>query len=277
MPRYRLTVAYDGTHFHGWQKQRAADGEEDLRTVQGVLEQAVIKAVREPVTLVGASRTDAGVHAVGQVAAFTCEREQERLAPAINARLPDDLQVRDATSADSAFNPISDAIAKGYRYRIAWGRAGAGGAPRPLFSRYTTCWTPFDLDAVRMNEAARRLIGEHDFASFTSLNHQRETTVRTIYDCLVTAGRGRRLRIDVAGDGFLYNMIRVIAGTLIEIGRGRIEPDAMDGIIAAADRSAAGPTLTPEGLCLMWIKYEESKEEESQQPAAISQQAAGKR
>ena len=260
MPRYRLTVAYDGTHFHGWQKQRAADGDQELRTAQGVLEQAVIAAVREPVTLVGASRTDAGVHAVGQVAAFTTENELplERLCPAINARLPDDLQVRDASIVDAAFSPISDAIAKGYRYRIAWGRAGARGTPRPLFGRHTTCWTPFRLDAVRMNEAARRLLGEHDFASFTRLNHQRESTVRTIYDCLVTAGRGRRLRIDVAGDGFLYNMVRVIAGTLIEIGRGRIEPDAMDGILAAKDRSAAGPTLTPEGLCLMWIKYSDA-------------------
>ncbi len=257
MPRYRLTVAYDGTHFHGWQKQCAAGGGEDLRTAQGVLEQAVIEAVREPVTLIGASRTDAGVHAVGQVAAFTCERElpTERLGAAINARLPDDIQVRDASIVHAAFSPISDAIAKSYRYRIAWGRTGPGGAARPLFGRYTTCWTPFHLNAVRMNEAARLLLGEHDFASFTRLNHERESTVRTIYDCLVTAGRGRRLRIDVAGDGFLYNMIRVIAGTLIEIGRGRIEPDAMDGILAAADRSAAGDTLPPEGLCLMWIKY----------------------
>ncbi len=113
MPRYRLTVAYDGTHFHGWQKQRTADGDQDLRTAQGVLERAVIEAVREPVTLIGASRTDAGVHAVGQVAAFTCERElpTERLGAAINARLPDDLQVRDASIGDAAFSPISDAIA----------------------------------------------------------------------------------------------------------------------------------------------------------------------
>ncbi len=258
MPRYRLTVAYDGTHFHGWQKQCGQDGEEDLRTAQGVLEQAVIAAVREPVTLVGASRTDAGVHAVGQVAAFTCERELpiERLCAAVNSRLPDDLQVRDGAIVNADFSPISDAIAKSYRYRIAWGRTGPGGVPRPLFGRYTTFWTPYRLDAVRMNEAARRLLGEHDFASFTRVNHNRESTVRTIHDCLVTADRRRRrLHIDVAGDGFLYNMIRIIAGTLLEIGRGRFEPDAMDGILAATDRAKAGPTLPPEGLCLMWIKY----------------------
>jgi tRNA pseudouridine38-40 synthase len=106
-----------------------------------------------------------------------------------------------------------------------------------------------------MNEAARRLLGEHDFASFTRVNHNRESTVRTIHDCLVTAGRGRRLRIDVAGNGFLYNMVRIIAGTLLEIGRGRIEPDAITEILAATDRNAAGPTLPPEGLCLMWTRY----------------------
>ncbi len=257
MPRYRLTVAYDGTHFHGWQKQRANDGETDLRTAQGVLEQAVMEAVREPVSLVGASRTDAGVHAVGQAAAFTCERELpvDRLCAAINSRLPGDLQVRDASIVDAAFSPITDAIAKGYRYRIAWGRTGPGGVPRPLFGRYTTYWTPYHLDAVRMNEAARRLLGEHDFASFTRVNHQRESTVRTIHDCLVRKRRNRRLHIDVVGDGFLHNMIRIIAGTLIDVGRGRLEPDAMDGILAATDRSAAGDTLPPEGLCLMWIKY----------------------
>ncbi len=257
MPRYRLTVAYDGTHFHGWQKQRAADGDQDLRTAQGVLEQAVIEAVREPVTLIGASRTDAGVHAVGQVAAFTCEREfpLDRLCAAINSRLPDDLQVRDASIADAAFSPISDAIAKGYRYRIAWGRAGRSGAPRPLFGRFTTSWTPYCLDAVRMNEAARRLLGEHDFASFTRVNHDRQSTVRTVYDCLVTADRRRRVLLDVAGDGFLYNMVRIIAGTLVEVGRGHIEPEAMTDILEAADRSKAGPTMPAQGLCLRWVKY----------------------
>ncbi len=260
MPRYRLTVAYDGTHFHGWQKQCATgDGDpHDLRTVQGVLEQAVIDTVREPVTLLGASRTDAGVHAVGQVAAFTagCELATDRLCAAINARLPDDVQLRAAEVVPADFSPISDAIAKGYRYRIAWGRAGRGGPPRPLFGRFTTSWTPFRLDPIRMNEAARRLLGEHDFASFTRVHHDRQSTVRTVYDCLVTADRRRLVRLDIAGNGFLYNMVRIIAGTLLEVGRGRIEPEAMDDILAACDRSKAGPTMPAQGLCLVWVKYE---------------------
>ncbi len=261
MPRYRLTVAYDGTNFHGWQKQcvTGADGEpDDLRTVQGVLEEAVCAVVREPVNVVGASRTDSGVHALGQVAAFSCAKELEpaKLCAAINSRLPDDAQVRGAGVVSDTFSPISEAVAKGYRYRIAYGRAKPDGAPRPLFGRFVTFWTPYELDATRMNEAARRLIGGHDFASFTRKNHDRESTVRTIHDCRVTAGSGRRrLRIDVAGDGFLYNMVRIIAGTLVEVGRGKLDPESMGDVIAATDRTAAGPTLPPEGLCLMWIKY----------------------
>jgi tRNA pseudouridine38-40 synthase len=258
MPRYRLTVAYDGTNFHGWQKQEPP-GAEPLRTVQLVMERAVADAVREDVHVVGASRTDAGVHARGQVAAFTCEKDFEpaKLAAALNARLPEDAQVRDAAIVPDAFSPISDAIAKGYRYRIAWGRGKPGDMPRPLFDRTTTFWTPYDLDPVAMNEGARRLIGEHDFASFTRKNPNRETTVRTVHDCLVTVMGRRRLRMDVCGDGFLYNMVRIIAGTLVEIGRGKLEAEAIAEILAAKDRDAAGPTLPPEGLCLMWIQYAE--------------------
>jgi tRNA pseudouridine38-40 synthase len=257
MPRYRLTVAYDGTNFHGWQKQDPP-GAEPLRTVQLVMERAAADVVREAVNVVGASRTDAGVHALGQVAAFTCAKELEprKLVAALNARLPDDAQVRDAAVAGDEFSPISEAMAKGYRYRIAWGRGKPGDLPRPLFARTTTFWTPYELDPVRMNEAARDLIGEHDFASFTRKNHNRESTVRTVHDCQVTATGKRRLRMDVCGDGFLYNMVRIIAGTLVEIGRGKIEPHMIADILAAADRDAAGPTLPPEGLCLMWIRYE---------------------
>ncbi len=197
MPRYRLRVAYDGTNFHGWQKQilNAPEGPTELRTAQGVLETAVADVVREPVNVVGASRTDAGVHAVGQVAAFTCSKrfEPSRLCAAINARMPADVQVRGAELVADDFSPISEAIAKGYRYRIAWGRDGPDGAPRPLFARTVTFWTPYLLDPGRMNEAARRLLGEHDFASFTRKHHNRESTVRTVFECMVNAGRGRRV------------------------------------------------------------------------------------
>ncbi len=252
MPRFRLTVAYDGTDFHGWQKQSA---EEPLRTAQMVLEEAVRHTVQEPVNVMGASRTDSGVHARGQVAAFTCSLDfpPDRLAAAINSRLPDDMQVRDARVVPESFSPISDAIAKGYSYRIAHDRCD--GRLPPLFARRTTFSTPYALDPSLMNDAARRIIGEHDFASFTRLNHGRETTVRTIFDCKVEAAGRRLCRIDVAGNGFLHNMVRIIAGTLLEVGRGKLSPEAIEGVLAARDRSAAGPTLRPEGLCLMWVDY----------------------
>ena len=249
MPRYMLRLAYDGTCFHGWQKQAAAiespsgDQGPPLRTVQGVVEEAARAVVREPVGVVGASRTDAGVHARGQVAAFSASAEIEprRLAAALNARLPDDAQVREARIVDEGFNPIRDAIAKGYRYSIAYRRGGLPpGHPPPLFGRFITFWTPYDLDPVRMNEAARRLIGTHDFASFARKHHGRESSVRTVHDCRVTDRGRKRCRMDICGDGFLHNMVRIIAGTLLEIGRGKREVAAIEEILAAADRTAAG-------------------------------------
>ena len=254
MPRYRLTVAYDGSRFHGWQKQHPP-GEEPLRTAQGVLEEAVRAALREPIRLLGASRTDAGVHAMGQVAAFTSEGEidPERLPAAISARLPADIRVLEAEVAPHAFNPISDCSSKGYRYVIAHGCHTA--AMQPLFDRSTTTWSAYDLDVARMHEAAQHLIGEHDFASFTRLHHGRESTVRTIHDCSVTALADDRLAIDVSGGGFLYNMVRIIAGTLVEVGRGAVEPAAMQAIIEGCDRRLTGATMPPEGLMLMWVRY----------------------
>jgi tRNA pseudouridine38-40 synthase len=247
--RYSLLVAYDGTDFHGWQKQAG------LRTVQGDLEQAVQMVVREQCNVVGASRTDAGVHALGQVAAFSADTRlaPRKLAAALNARLPDDIRVRRAAEVPEGFSPISEAIAKGYRYRMLF---GANGTPtRPLFGRRTTFWTPYALDPVAMNLAARRLIGTHDFASMTRLHHGRESTVRTVHDCMVTRTGRRRLRVDICGDGFLHNMVRIIAGTLIEVGRRRMKPDEMERVLGARDRTAAGQTLPPEGLFLMWVKY----------------------
>ena len=255
MPRYKLTVAYDGTDFHGWQKQHPP-GEEPLRTVQGVLEQAVRDVVREEVTVLGASRTDSGVHACGQVAAFTCQQmlPVERMHLAITARLPEDAQVRRAEVVHDDFGPITDCIAKGYRYKLVHPGPRKYANP-PLFQRRTSTWTSYPLDAARMNDAARRLIGEHDFASFTRVNHGRESTVRTIHDCHVSEHSPYRCMLEVSGSGFLYNMVRIIAGTLIDVGRGKMEPEAIDEIVRAADRGQAGPTLPPQGLCLMWVKY----------------------
>ncbi|MDG2424047.1 MAG: tRNA pseudouridine(38-40) synthase TruA [Phycisphaerales bacterium] len=254
MPRYALTIAYDGTDFHGWQKQHPPDSE-PLRTVQGLLEAAVEELIREPVHVLGASRTDSGVHAEGQVACFNSPREFDPkvLPAALTSRLPEDVQVRTAWEVDDAFNPIGDAISKGYRYRLAHARLTAN--MRPLFDRHVTSWCAGELDLQAMKRAACDFIGEHDFASMTRVRHNRETTVREVFDCTVEEDGDQRLVIDVSGSGFLWNMVRIIAGTLVEVGEGRIDPTSIPDIIASGDRQRSGRTMPPEGLCLMWIRF----------------------
>ena len=251
MPRYKLTVAYEGTDFYGWQKQEPRN-QAPLRTVQGVLEQVVVKVVREPVVLVGASRTDSGVHAVGQVAAFSTSREipVERLPRAITSRCPDDLQVIQAEEVPESFDPISDAVRKKYCYTIQHG----SGLP-PLFDRRLIWRTHHDLEIGLMNQAADLLVGIHDFESFASAHHGRENTIREILSCQVTELTKNRLKIEVVGSGFLYNMVRIMSGSLLEIGRGARRPSSITEAIKNQDRRLTGPTLGPEGLRLEWIEY----------------------
>lgn len=290
MPRYKLTIAYDGTDFCGWQKQLPPDetapppatGEDrartELRTVQGVLERAVREAVREPVIVTGASRTDSGVHAWGQCASFLstpdadkgvgwpAERGLGTLVRAINGKLPRDVLVRDAEVVPDDFDPISGAREKEYTYTFAVGH------DRPLWDRRFVFHTWHELDAGRMAAAAAHLVGEHDFASFAQINHGRRTTVRRIFGCSVEdltpgdartdpahalfPGEFRRIRVRVSGSGFLYNMVRILAGTLMEVGRGKVEPNRLPEIIESKDRRAnPGPTLPPQGLRLEWIRY----------------------
>jgi len=238
LKRIALGLHYEGTPWQGWQTQP------HRQTVQDTLEAALEKFCQTPLPTTCAGRTDAGVHATGQVAAFTSDTRVpvEKLPLAINARLPADVRVRAAQLADVRFDPISDCVSKCYRYTIRH-------SDRGLWST----WHRLDPDAMRA--AAGALVGTHDFAAFAQVNHGRETTVRTVYGCTVTAPAPDRVVIEVAGNGFLYNMVRIIAGTLVEAGRGRMEPAAMADVIAARDRTAAGPTLPPQGLCLRWIWY----------------------
>ena len=254
MPRYRLLVAYEGTEFHGWQKQYTADGD-SLRTVQGVLEETTCRVMREPIVLTGASRTDAGVHAIGQTAAFTSKASiaPERLAQALTSNLPEDVQVHAAEIVPDDFDPITDARSKCYAFDYVYGKPPQSWPP--LFDRRTTYWIHHDLEVVRMNEAAAHLVGEHDFRAFAQKNHGREHTIRTIYRCQVLDMGPNRLRLEVVGSGFLYNMVRIIAGTMAEVGRGHIEPEQVSNALQSGERRQAGPTLPPYGLCLRWIHY----------------------
>ena len=280
MPRYALTIAYDGSAFCGWQKQEppgdgplipesmVLDRRDDrlvLRTVQEVVERAVREVVREPVILLGASRTDSGVHARGQVAAFTttpeapgrgwpAERGTEPLLRAINSRLPQDVLVLQAREAPADFDPIHHCVRKAYIYTILVS------PHRPLWSRRWVTHVPQSLDVSAMQRAAAHFVGEHDFAAFAAAGHGRLTTVRTVLSAAVTntpatLDAGELIRFHVCGTGFLYNQVRIMAGTLAEVGRGKLAPEDVPGIIVSADRSRAGPTMRPEGLCLERIWY----------------------
>ncbi|MGD9689807.1 MAG: tRNA pseudouridine(38-40) synthase TruA [Phycisphaerales bacterium] len=324
MPRYRLTLAYDGTNFCGWQKQEppegagtpagesvtretgaayaawtprmssSREGRVALRTVQGVVEQAVREVVREPVELIGASRTDSGVHARGQIAAFSCEPRAEgrlghavepagvgeasrhqgmemsaeppaagpkgigwplergcdRLVAAINSRLPDDVLVAAADAVPHDFDPVA-AGCKAYSYTFHCSRA------RPLWDRAFVhhVWDARGLNAGAMNEAGALLVGEHDFAAFAAAGHGRLSTVRRVIECRVSPVGPERVRLDITGNGFLWNMVRIIAGTLLQVGLGQRTPADVGRILEGRDRTKAGPTLPPTGLCLEWIRY----------------------
>lgn len=272
--RYRLTIAYEGTDFHGWQRQLPPDPEAppgsidpatgefpriEMRTVQGVLLQTLAEVFRvapNSLKLLGASRTDSGVHALAQTAVFTLIPEaqgppKDRIMDALNSRLPEDVVVTHCAEVGERFNPIGDCVRKGYRYLIHDGRA------RPLWNRRTVhhCWV--DLDHERMHDAAQHIIGEHDFRAFTNANHGRESTVRTVETCTVTRLEDRTIAIDTSANGYLLNMVRIIAGTLIDVGKGksRFPPERVLEAVQTGDRTRSGPTAPPEGLCLMWGEY----------------------
>lgn len=242
----KFTIAYDGTDFHGWQRQR------DVRTVQEEIEAVARRVLRHPIEIVGASRTDAGVHAHGQVAHVRTSSPipAANLRRAIGHRLPQDVTLVHVADVPQAFHATRHARRKLYRYRIH------NDERRPvewLQARYAWhVW--YELDLARLRSAACPLVGEHDFAAFASAGCTRRTTVRTIH-AIEVHRRFNSIVIDVIGDGFLYNQVRNIVGTLVEVGRGHWPPERVGQILAARDRRNAGPTAPPQGLCLEWIEY----------------------
>ncbi|MCH2115801.1 MAG: tRNA pseudouridine(38-40) synthase TruA [Pirellulales bacterium] len=252
MAHYKLTLAYDGTDFRGWQAQPKQ------RTVQSVLQEAWREITGEVVQVTASSRTDAGVHALGQAVGVETHSSlpPEKLLSGINAKLPADVALRAVVRVPDGFHATHDAVGKRYRYRIHSGRQ------RPLMDRSYVWHVVQELDVEAMQAAANHWIGTHDFASFQSSGSPRENTVRTIRAIEVKRGElTEQIRIEVEGDGFLYNMVRNIAGTLVEVGLGKRLPRWAAEVLAAGDRRAAGRTAPARGLVLLWVQFDEGDEQ----------------
>ena len=242
--RICLTVAYDGTAYCGFQVQKNG------KTIEGELNRAISELTGEETHVIGASRTDAGVHGLCNIVVFdtTFRILAEKFSYALNQRLPEDIRVRESKEAAADFHPRRCKSRKTYEYHIL--NAAFPDPVKRLYSHFT--YTPLDVE--KMRRAAAYLVGEHDFASFCSAGSHAGTTVRTIYS-LTVEKNGEEIVIRVAGSGFLYNMVRIIAGTLMEAGYGRMEPEKTGEILAARDRTAAGPTAPACGLILAEISF----------------------
>lgn len=248
MKRVKLVVAYDGTAYHGWQFQPGAP------TIEGELNKYLSALLQEEIQVIGASRTDSGVHALCNVAVFdtnTCI-PAEKISYALNQRLPQDIRIQSSQEVSASFHPRHCASRKTYEYRIL-------NRPFPiptkrLYAHFT--YVPLNVD--KMAQAAEYLVGEHDFKSFCAAAAVVDSTVRRIYELNVEK-EGEEILIRVCGNGFLYNMVRIIAGTLMEVGRGNLEPEQIGKILDARERQAAGPTAPACGLTLVKYEFHESE------------------
>lgn len=245
MRRIKLTIAYDGTNYCGWQVQPNGI------TIEEVLNKALKKLTGEDILVIGASRTDSGVHAMGNVAVFDTETTipPEKIAVALNQRLPEDIVIVKSEEVAADFHPRYCDCSKTYEYHIINTRVSV-----PT-KRLTNYFVSYVLDIEKMRKAASYLVGEHDFVSFCNVRTDVESTVRTI-TALDILTNGNEITIRITGNGFLYNMVRIIVGTLIRVGRGFYEPEKVKEILEAKDRKAAGVTAPAHGLMLVEIKYE---------------------
>lgn len=244
MKRIKFLVAYDGTAYHGFAKQKNA------MTIQESLEKAIFDITKQEIEVVGSGRTDTGVHAKGQCCIIDIETSIpiERFGKALNSRLPKDIRVRDVEEVDKEFHPRFSVKRKTYRYQILTSQVDD-----PFLSKYVYFY-PYPLDLEKMRRAANYIIGTHDFKCFCASGATVKTTERTVYSLEINL-IDDMIQIDICGNGFLYNMVRIIAGTLIEVGRGKITPEDIEKIIASKDRGQAGPTAPPMGLMMLDTKY----------------------
>lgn len=248
MRTIKLTLAYDGSAYAGWQFQP------NVPTLQAAVESVIAKITGETLRVTGSGRTDSGVHALGQVVSFSTESQLEPqvLQRAMNAFLPDDIVVLEVADAPERFHAIRDAVRKRYRYVIDDARLP------DVFSRAYSwkIWKP--LDVAAMQRAASALIGTHDFSSFETSGSPRPTSIRTLFEITVErlpAEQGGKIYIEVEADGFLYNMVRTIAGSLMLVGKGVKAETWLAEVLEARDRCAAGPTAPPQGLFLLKVEY----------------------
>ncbi|MGN1167307.1 MAG: tRNA pseudouridine(38-40) synthase TruA [Lachnospiraceae bacterium] len=245
MKRVRIVVAYDGTNYCGWQIQPNGI------TIEEVLNREISKLTCEDIHVIGASRTDSGVHALGNVAVFDTNSPipPDRMAYALNQRLPEDIVIVKSDEVPADWHPrYQDCVRKTYEYHIynaPW--------PNPLRKRYAT-FVSFPMDVEKMRKGAEYLVGEHDFVSFCNVRTNVEDTVRTV-ESIEIQKEGSEITIRVTGNGFLYNMVRIIAGTLIRVGRGFYEPEKVKEILEARQRTEAGVTAPANGLVLIEICY----------------------
>lgn len=242
--RIKLTISYDGTTFCGWQKQKNGV------SVQGTVEDAIFRLTGERVSVVGSGRTDAGVHALGQVAHFDTAANipPEKFCKALNTLLPVGVKALSSERAAENFNANKTAKRKTYEYSLY-----VSDVEQPLKERYAVR-TYGDIDINKMQSAAKLLVGEHDFKAFSATGSSVKTTVRTVYGVSVDKS-GEDIKIIVTGNGFLYNMVRIIAGTLIKAGRGEIPKENLSKALKTGERELLGETLPAKGLCLVSVEY----------------------
>ena len=247
MRNIKLIIEYDGNPFNGWQKQP------DRLNIQGEIERAIEEITGEKIDLIASGRTDAGVHSFGQTANFktTSNIPIEKFAIAINSKLKKSIVIKSAEEVGERFHSRYNCLRKKYRYVINNSVCGSA------IYRALEYHIPIKLDVEKMKKAAKYFEGEHDFKGFKATGGNNKSTVRTIYKAEVIHNKDdERIMIELTGNGFLYNMVRIIAGTLVEVGLGKIEPKEITGIIESKDRAKAGKTLPAHGLYLMEVAYE---------------------
>lgn len=252
MRNFKLIIEYEGTRYRGWQRQGNTE-----KTVSGKIEGVLSRLLEQPITLCGSGRTDAGVHALGQTANFKAETEKTpaEMLTACNAYLPEDIRLVAAEEVPLRFHSRLNALRKTYCYRMYLGER------LPVMERHFLTSVSPALQVDAMERAALACVGRHDFQSFCAVKRPKKSTVRTVYACKLT-GRGQELQLQVTGDGFLYHMVRILAGTLVEIGEGTRAEDSIPALLAAKDRSQAGRLMPACGLTLLQVEYPEGGKED---------------